>query len=138
MKEIDKNSFRTVIIPIIFNPNKKQILISRKQGDIDLPKLTWCFPGGRIFHGEDIDAKLKLIVKENTGYNIKNLGAVFAKIYPENKKHLAIYFLCEIFSGKEKIGGEIKELKWVSPEELEKHFTTSFHPRLKEYIINLK
>ena len=33
---------------------------------------------------------------------------------------------------------DLKELKWVSPEDLEKHFTTSFSPVLKEYIMNLK
>jgi hypothetical protein len=33
---------------------------------------------------------------------------------------------------------EFTELKWVFPEELEKYFTTSFDPRLKEYIMNLK
>ena len=38
----------------------------------------------------------------------------------------------------EKEGEDFTEIKWVDPEELENYFTTSFHPSLKEYIINLK
>jgi len=40
--------------------------------------------------------------------------------------------------GNEKTGGDIKELKWVSSDEIEDYFTTSFDPKLKEYINNLK
>ena len=43
-----------------------------------------------------------------------------------------------MIEGKEKPGGDLKELKWVSPDELQDYFTTSFDPKLKEYIQNLK
>jgi hypothetical protein len=81
---------------------------------------------------------LKNKIKEKTGYIIKNLGSIFSKVYPEKKDKVGIYFFCEVISGKQKPGDDIKELKWVAPEELQKHFTTSFHPHLKEYILNLK
>ena len=51
---------------------------------------------------------------------------------------LAIYYLCETIGGKELAGDDFTELKWIPPEEVEKYFTTSFHPELKEYINNLK
>lgn len=138
MEKKGLDPFNVVLIPVIFDPAKKQILIGRRENDPDLPKLTWCFPGGRLLYNDDVDKKLKDIVKLKTGYEIKNLGTIFSKVYPENKKLVAIYFLCEVFKGKPKAGDDIKELKWVSPDQLEKHFTTSFHPRLKEYIMNLR
>lgn len=139
MTDNEKFPFDVILIGVIFDPAKRQILIGRKEkGDPDLPDLTWHFPGGRLHHGEDIDKKLKQRIKDKTGYDVKNLGAIFSKVYPEQKDLMAVYFLCEVFGGEEKKGDDIIELKWVDPEKIEEHFTTSFHPRLKEYIINLK
>ena len=136
--ETEKQPFHIILLGVIFDPKTKKILIGRRENDPDLPKLTWCFPGGKLLHGNDIDKRLKEVVKLKTGYDVKNLGTIFSKIYPEKEDLMAVYFLCEIFKGKEKAGDDIHELKWVVPEQLEKHFTTSFHPRLKEYIMNLK
>ena len=133
----DKTQFEVIILGIIFDPKTKKILIGRRENDPEIPKLTWCFPGGRASHEEDIDKTLKKNIKNKTGYIVKNLGAIFAKTYPEKQNLLAVYFLTEIFEGKEKLGEDLKELKWVSPKELEKYFTTSFHKKLKQYLIEL-
>ncbi|MEK6926396.1 MAG: NUDIX domain-containing protein [Nanoarchaeota archaeon] len=132
--------FHVLLVSIIFDPAKRKILIARKDKDSDpeLKGLTWFFPGTELHHGEDMDKTLKKRIKEKTGFEVKNLGTVFSKVYPERKDYLAIYFLCEVFKGKEKQWKFYKEMKWVAPEDLEKHFTISFHPRLKEYIMNLK
>ncbi len=131
--------FHVLLLGIILDPTKRKILIGRKDGDPELgPGFTWGFPGTELFYGKDINDFLIKKLKEKTGYDVTNLGAIFTKIYPENKKLLAIYFLCEVIGGKLKPGGFFKEMDWVAPEELEKRFTTSFHSRLKEYIINLK
>jgi ADP-ribose pyrophosphatase YjhB (NUDIX family) len=131
--------FNIVLIGIIFDPAQRKILIGRKNGDPELgPKFSWGFPGTELHYGDDIDKILKNKLKEKTGYDVKNLGAIFSKTYPENEKLVAIYFLCEAVSGKLHVGGFWEEMKWVSPAEIEKHFTTSFHPRLKEYLLNLK
>ena len=137
-KEFPKK-FSVIILGIIFDPKTKKILIARKKEGEDktLTDMTWFFPGPDLEHGEDLDKTLKKDLKEKTGYDIKNLGAVFSKTYPERKELLAVYFLCEVFNGKEKMGKGIVELKWVKPEELGKYFTTSFHPRLKEYLMNI-
>jgi len=135
---MNKEEFSVILLGIIFDPKTKKILIGRRENDPFIPKLTWCFPGGKLVPEEDMDKILKKKIKEKTGYEVKNLGAIFSKTYPEKKDFLAIYFLCEVFKGKEKAGDDLVELKWVKPEELEKHFTTSFHSRLKEYILSLK
>jgi len=130
--------FENVLLAIVFDPRKKKILIGKRENDPNVKNLTWCFPGGKPNHSEDIDKCLKKKVKLKTGYDVENLGAVFAKTYPEKRELLAIYYLCEVTGGKENPGDDLVELKWVSPEELEKYFTTSFHPALKEYILNLQ
>ncbi len=135
MEKADK--FEVILLGIIFDPKTKKILIGRRENDPDIPKLSWCFPGGRANHQEDIDKTLKRTIKEKTGLSIKNLGAIFSRTYPEKKDLLSVYFLTEAFEGKERPGQDIKELKWVSPKELEKYFTTSFHKKLKEFLIDL-
>ncbi|HLC87148.1 MAG TPA: NUDIX hydrolase [Candidatus Nanoarchaeia archaeon] len=140
----DKNKkkldmFNVVLLGIVFDPEKKQILLGRRENDLIIPKLRWCFPGGRLNNGkEDVDKALKRQIKQKTGYGVKNLGAVFARIPPEKEDMAIIYFLCEVFEGKKNPGDGIKELRWVNPEEVEAYFKTSFNSRLKEYIMNLK
>lgn len=133
-----QNRFKVFLAGIVFDPSKRKVLIARKEEELYLPGLTWCFPGAKLINGDDMNEKLKSQILEKTGYHIKDLGAVFSKVYPEQKDLMTVYFLCEIEGGEEKAGGDLIELKWVNPEEIEEHFTTSFHPILKEYIMNLK
>ena len=138
MEETGKAPFHVILLGVIFDPAKRKILIGKRENDPLIPKLSWCFPGGKLDYGKDVSEVLKQKIKEKTGYEVKNLGTIFSKVYPEKEDLLGIYFLCEVFKGKEKSGDDFKELKWVAPEEVEKHFTTSFHSVLKEYIMNLR
>ena len=134
---MENKTFEVIVLGIIFNPEKKKILIGRRENDENIPELTWCFPGGRLIQGEDVDKTLKKKIKLKTGYDIKNLGAFFSKTYPEKPNLLANYFLTQIFEGEEKPGDDLVELKWVSPNELEDYFKTSLHKKLKEFLIDL-
>lgn len=136
MEKLD--DFNVIVLGIIFDPKKKKILIGRREKDPYVPKLTWGFPGGRLNNGEDVDKALKNTIKDKTNLKVENLGSVFSRVFPDKKNFFLVYFLCEATGGKEKAGDGFEELKWVSPEELQKYFTTSFHPHLKEYIMNLK
>jgi ADP-ribose pyrophosphatase YjhB (NUDIX family) len=138
MEQEIKAPFNVILLGVIFDPAKRKILIGKRENDKDIPDLSWAFPGGRLLHGEELDKKLKDTITKVTGLNVKNLGSIFSKTYPEKTDLLSVYFLCEAIGGKEKAGGDFSELKWVSPDEVESHFTTSFHSRLKEYIMNLK
>lgn len=137
-EQIKNQKFEVILLGVLFNPKTKEILIGKRENDPHIKELSWSFPGGRADQSEEINETLKRKIKLKTGLEIENLGAVFAKIYPEKKEVLAIYYLCEVVGGEEKTGDDFSEIKWVDPEELEKHFTTSFHPHLKEYILNLK
>ncbi len=137
MEQEQKELFHMVLLGVIFDPKTKKILIGKRENDPYISQLSWCFPGGTPNYNEELEEELKKEIKEKTGLNVENLGAIFAKTYPEKRDFLSIYYLCEVIYGELKVGGSFKELKWVYPKELEGYFTTSFHPRLKEYILNL-
>lgn len=138
MKEGNKmNSFQVILLGIIFDPKERKILIGRREKDKYYPKLSWAFPGGDLTHDGEINKTLKEKIKAQTGLKVKNLGAVFSKTYEEDRSLVAIYFLCEAVKGRPKAGEKLKELKWVKAEQLESLFTTSFHPRLKEYLVHI-
>lgn len=133
----DKN-FKVILLGVVFDPKTRKILIGKRENDPYIPELSWGFPGGFLDYNKGLDKTLKEKIKEKTGYDVKNLGTIFSKKYPEKKDFLAIFFLCEVFKGEEKAGKDFVEVKWVAPEELENYFTNSFHSRLKEYIMNLR
>lgn len=137
-KKHKKGIFVVIVLGIVYDTLKKKILIGRRVRDPHIKELSWAFPGGKPEYYEDLDEAVKREVKEETNLDVESLGPVFAKVYPEKMEFLSIYYLCEVKSGEEKAGEDFVELKWVSPNELEKYFSTSFHPRLKEYIMNLK
>lgn len=133
----DKPKFEVLALGIILDPLKKKILIGRRENDPKIPELTWCFPGGRLNVGEDIDHALKRNLKLKTGYVVKNVGTYFSQTHEEDPSLLSVMFLTTVFEGKEKPGDDIIELKWVSPKELEKHFSTSMHPKLRKFLLEL-
>lgn len=126
-----------IVLGIIFDTKTKKILIGRRKDPKDIKGLTWAFPGGRPEHGEELEEAVKREVKEETNLNVESMGIIFAKTYPEKRDLLAIYFLCGITGGKLKPNEDFSEVKWVSPEQLKNYFTTSLHPKLKEYLEGL-
>jgi 8-oxo-dGTP diphosphatase len=137
MTKSELPNFEVVVLGIVFDPVKKRILIGKRENDPYIKNLEWCFPGGRLKIGEDVDQALKRSLKEKTGYTVKNLGAIFSKTYPERPNLVGIYFLTQVFEGEEKAGKDLAELKWISPKEIDKYFTTSFHRKLKEFLVEL-
>jgi len=138
LNSLDKGTFLVNVIGIVFDTKTKKILIGNRKNDPYMPELSWCFPGDIASYEEDLDYYIKEEVKKKTNLDTEPIGVIFAKTYPENRKIMSIYYLCGIIGGEEKAGDMFSEIKWVNPEELEDHFTTSFHPKLKEYILNLK
>lgn len=129
---MENHKFSVKVVGIVFNPATRKVLIGRKKSD----KL-FTFLEGKLTFDEELDLGLKKVAQEKTGYNIKNLGAVFAKNCLPKKDELELYFLCEIADGKEKLGKEITELKWVNPKEVERLMQKKLPTRLREYIHNL-
>jgi len=135
MEELDK--FNAIVLGIIFDPKEKKILIGKRINDPFVPKLSWCFPGGRLKIKDEVDKALKTHIKKKTGYDINNLGAIFSKIENDKEDLLLVYFLTQVFEGVEKPGDGMTELKWIHPKELRTYFTTSFNKKLEQYLLDL-
>jgi len=127
-----EQKFKVKIIGILFNPKARKILIGKNKGD-----KTLSFLEGDLKYNEELDVGLKRTAKEKTGYSIHNLGAVYAENKLKEKDKLQIYFLCEATEGKEKLGKEVAELKWINPKEIETQLHKKLPTRLKEYILSL-
>ncbi|MFB6246547.1 MAG: NUDIX hydrolase [Candidatus Pacearchaeota archaeon] len=130
--------FYPIVLGILFDPETKKILIGKRKKDENIKELTWAFPGGRPEYGEELEDSIKREIKEETNYDAESLGVIHAKTYPEKRDLLSIYFLCELTGGEGNPQDDFDEIKWVEPSEIENYFSTSFHPRLKEYIEGLK
>jgi len=136
-KTLQKGVYYPIVLGIIFDTKTKKILIGKRKDQKDIKGLTWAFPGGRPEYGEELEDAIKREIKEETNLDVESMGVVFAKTYAEKRDLLAIYFLCEIVGGNEKANEDFSETKWVKPKELKKYFTTSFHPKLREYLEGL-
>ena len=95
------------------------ILVKRvRQSDI-----YYVFPGGGVEPNETPEQAVLREVKEETGLEInpeKFLGVV-EMILPEMKLHrLVFYYMAKMTGGAENPGGDISELRWCRPEDIEK------------------
>lgn len=129
--------FEVVVTGIIFNPEKKKVLIGKRAKGHDPNNLDWCFPGGRLVPGEDIDKSLKRNIKRKTGYSVKNVGTFFSRTHPENPRLISVSFLTTVYEGEEMPGDDIMELKWVEMNKIEKYFKIPLHSKLREFLFEL-
>jgi len=134
----DRGVFLLNVLGIVYDPNTRRILIGRRENDPYIKNLSWVFPGGRPAYEKDLEHYLKLEIKGKTGLNVDVKNVVFAKTYPENRNFLSIYYHCEVVGGTEKAGDKLLEIKWVRPTEVRRHFTTSLHPALLDYLRTLE
>ena len=124
---MESGKFYVRVIGIIFNPKERKILIGKNNGD-----KNYSFVDGELKYDEELNLGLKRVIKEKTGYEISNLGSIFAGL--RKKEELAIYFLCEIKNGKETCGSKVEEIKWVKANEIENLINEKLPGKLKEYL----
>lgn len=135
--EKENPKFEVIVLGIIFDYEKKKILIGRRENDRNIEGLNWCFPGGRLSNGEDLDDALKRNIKRKTGYSVKNIGTFFSRTYQEKSEIISISFLTSVFEGEETPGDDIVELKWVNPKDLDKYFEIPMHAKLRKFVNEL-
>src|SRR3989338_4585211 len=124
---MESGKFYVRVIGIIFNPKERKILIGKNNGD-----KNYSFVDRELKYDEELNLGLKRVIKEKTGYEISNLGSIFAGL--RKKEELAIYFLCEIKNGKETRGSKVEEIKWVKANEIENLINEKLPGKLKEYL----
>lgn len=136
--ELDRGVFLVNCLGIVYNPRTKKILIGKRKDDPYIKGISWCFPGGRPAYGKDLEFYLKHEIKIKTGLDVGVRRLIFAKTYPEKREFLSLYYLCNVKGGKEKAGEKFVEIKWISPRNIQKYFTTSIHPFIVNYMNKLK
>ena len=124
--EFKKGVFLVNLLAIVYRKGK--ILIGLRRKDPYIPKLSWCFPGGRPRYGEKFEDALKREVKTKIGLDIKVKKILFARTYPEKKEFLSIYYLATAKNKKARPGVKFIKVKWIKPMEVKKYFTTSIDP----------
>ena len=126
--------FDVKIIGILFNPQEKKILVGRNKGEN-----KFSFVDGELKYEEELDIGLKRVVKNKTGYEVHNLGVVFAnnRVNGQNSKELELYFLCEVKGGNETPGNNTEELKWIKAHEYQDLTDKKLPRRLREYVQNI-
>ena len=135
---INKEAPLNLALGVVFDTERKKILIAKRKKQAQISGLTWCFPGGKIEYEEDLEEAIKNKIKEKTGLRVESLGSIFAETHFRNEgKLFSIYYLCEFIDGKEKPSEDFEEIRWVSPDEIEGYFETELHPALREYLTDL-
>lgn len=132
-----QDKFLVNVLGIIYDAKTKRILIGKRMKDPYVRRLSWVFPGGTPKKNA-LEASLKYEIKVKTNVDVEVRDLVFARIPPERKDFLLIYFLCEYKKGKAKAGEKFVEAKWIKPMEVKRYFTTSIHPGLLKILRNLK
>lgn len=139
LNRMDRGAFLVNVLGIVHDRTSRKVLIGRVKNDPYIKKLSWCFPGGRPGHREELETYLKKEVKKKTGISVKVEKVIFAKTYPENRKFLSIYYSCTPKSRKAEAGEKFVEVKWVKPREIVKYFrmSTSTHPFIIKFLKGL-
>ena len=134
-KEVPLN----LALAVIFDTERKKILITKRKVPAHITERVWCFPGGKIDYDDELEKLLEEKIREKLGLRVASLGSIFAETHSRDSGRLfSVYYLCEYIEGNEKLNEEFVEVKWVSPEEIEEHFGSDLHPALKEYLLELK
>lgn len=137
MRRFDRGLFLVNALAIIYKDGK--ILVGKRKGtDPYIKELTWTFPGGRLYHTKSLEDSLKAEVKKKTNLDVEIKKLVFARVWPEKKEFLLLYYYCEPTGGTEKAGEKFTEIKWVKPTEVTEYFTSSVDLEIMEFLRQLE
>lgn len=106
-----------VAVGVIFSPDKKQVLISKRKSHQHLAGL-WEFPGGKVEKGEDIHSALKRELYEELGIKVEKAMQLttISYDYPDKGVLLDVWQVNEWSDEPE--SRENQELSWVNTNEL--------------------
>lgn len=134
----DRGAFLVNCLAIVHDRKQNKVLIGKREKDPFIPKLEWCFPGGRPVHDKSLEESLKHEVKKKTNIDIKIKQLVFARVLPEHDQNLLLYYHCEPLSGELRAGEKFVEAKWVAPSEVAKCFSTSVDKKISRFLKELE
>lgn len=109
--------FKVIVCAAIKNSENKILIAQRKKG-LNLGG-KWEFPGGKLEHGEELEAAIKREIKEELDIEVHNLEILHIRpyVYPHNAV-LIIFYLCDFLQGELKLIDHEKAL-WLTVEEIQ-------------------
>ena len=138
-----KMNNRVIQIGLAIIENKRKVLIGRrKEKDKWVRNLSWVFPGGR-FSSFELESDLVKTVKKETGLDIKVNSLVSSRLHPDSGFNevqiVALYFHCSVVGSiKPKARGDLKDVIWVKPTDVYKHFTTSSNDDVAKFLMTIE
>jgi len=130
---MEKEHFYVKLVGWIFDTSTRKILIGKNPGD-----KNYSFLESDLHQDEELDTCLKRMVTEKTGYQVHNLGSMYAENKLQDPTKLKIHFLCEIAGGKMKPGKNVEEMIWIEPKEVENKLGVKLPSRLHATLMNLQ
>lgn len=121
---------------IIFNNAGEVLMQHRSDND------CWCFPGGSIELGENLEETARREVLEETGLELGDLklfgvfsGKELHYIYPNGDEVYIVdtVFTSSSYSGDLKINEESRELKFFEIKNIPKNISPPVKPIVKEF-----
>lgn len=123
-----------VVAGIIWNQDRSQILLSRRQAAQEFAGL-WEFPGGKVEKDEADQIAIIRELKEELAIEATELSLAlqFRYDYPHKSIDFIIYDITQ-FTG-DAVGAESQEVAWFSKEDLSSLPFPEANQRMVEYIL---
>jgi 8-oxo-dGTP diphosphatase len=122
-----QNTFTVSVGAIVTNDEGKVLLLDH----VLRPGSGWGVPGGFINHGEQPAEAVKREICEEIGLEIESIELVRVRTI---KRHVEILFRAKAH-GEGKIKSlEIKEVRWVSPDEMPEEMSKAQQQLIKQVL----
>jgi ADP-ribose pyrophosphatase YjhB (NUDIX family) len=106
-------------------------------------KGEWSLPGGVLELGETLHQGIAREVLEETGLKVEpiEVAGVFDRILPDSTgklqyHYVLIDYVCRMQGGELRAGGDVKDARWVSVNELQNYGLADFTERLIRQVLD--
>lgn len=117
----NKASLRHTVIDALVLNGKNEILLVKRVGKI-LESGKWALPGGFVERNETITEAVKREVKEETGWDVKNIKLIKIIDIPnrpnEDRQNISFVHKCQAVKKTGKADKESSEQKWFNLSSL--------------------
>jgi len=133
MEEKKDPRMHIVSVTAIIEKDGKYLILKRSEREIAFPGF-WTVPGGKVVRHEyeglpktpntegwykTVEFTIKKEVQEEAGLEVKNIKYLtdMTFIRPDNIPVLVLSYYCEYKSGQVKLGKDMTDSAWITPEE---------------------
>ncbi|HRI05727.1 MAG TPA: NUDIX hydrolase [Candidatus Dojkabacteria bacterium] len=134
-QEIEEEIKAHIALGIILNEKGEVLIIQRIKEEKGAGEVTlnWAFPGGKIEEGEDSVSTSIREVLEETGYSVSISNEISGRKHPQFPVY--VHYMAGVLLSSTQLDydqSEIKEVKWVKPEQLKDYFSTDFDEKVQD------